>query len=304
MLDRNADRLRLAAAAALFSTGGAAVKATQFGGWQVAAFRSGIAVLALLLLVPAARRAWSWRVMLVSSSYAACMVLFVLANKNTTAANAIFLQAAAPLYVAIMAPLLLKERVRRADLITMAVMGLGLLLVLSHRTASSSTAPDPALGNVLGMLSGMFWAVTVIGFRWLSADPARAQDTLTTVICGNVVACLVCLPLALPVAAAGAGDLLIMLYLGAVQIALPYYFLSRGIRGVPAVEASMLMMIEPALNPLWAWLVHAEEPGLLPVAGGLIILAATVTRALQSARDEAPGTAAATGARPPADHPR
>ena len=284
----------------LFSTGGAAVKATALTGWQVACARSGIAALALVLLIPAARRAWSARVMLVSATYASCMVLFVLANKNTTAANAIFLQAAAPLYVALLAPWLLKERIRRADLVTMAAIGVGLALVLSHRTGTSGTAPHPALGNLLGILSGFFWALTVIGFRWLSASEATAHDTLTTGVCGNVVACLVCLPFALPYAGSGTRDVAIMLYLGAIQIALPYLLLSRGIRGVPAIEASMLMMIEPALNPVWAWLVHGEEPGLLPVAGGLIILAATVIRAFRSPPGEAPETAAATDAPSPA----
>jgi DME family drug/metabolite transporter len=294
MRERNADRLRLAAAAMLFSTGGAAVKATAFAGWQVAALRSGIAALVILLLVREARRAWSGRVLLVSTVYAACMVLFVLANKNTTAANAIFLQAAAPLYVAFLAPWLLKEKVRRADLIAMAAIGLGLALVLSHRVATTTTAPNPALGNLLGTLSGLCWALTVIGLRWLSAREATAHDTLTTVVSGNVLACIICLPFALPLTGGTGTDWTIMLYLGAIQIALPYLLLSRGIRGVPALEASMLMLIEPALNPLWAWLVHGERPGLLPVTGGLIILAATVIRALQSPPGEAPGAAATT----------
>ena len=97
-------RLQLLAAAVLFSTGGAAIKATTLTAWQVASFRSGVAALAVLLLVPAARRGFSPKVFLVSIAYAATMVLFVASNKATTAANAIFLQSAAPLYVLLLAP--------------------------------------------------------------------------------------------------------------------------------------------------------------------------------------------------------
>lgn len=268
----------------LFSTGGAAFKATTLSGWQVVSLRSGIAAAAVLLLVPASRRGWNAKVAAVSVVYAATMVLFVIANKATTAANAIFLQAAAPLYVMLLAPWLLKERVSRADLGAIAAIGVGLALVLSGTQAPSATAPNPALGNVLGILCGVSWSVTLIGMRWLGSA-ADGDGTLATVACGNILACLVCLPLAIPITLT-ARDAAIMSYLGLIQIALAYLFLARGIRGVPALEASMLMLIEPALNPVWAWMVHGEEPGLLPVLGGLLILSATIVRARASIRRE------------------
>jgi drug/metabolite transporter (DMT)-like permease len=99
-----AARLRLLLAAVLFSTGGAAIKAATLTGWQVASFRSGVAALAVWLLVPAARGRWSRRVLAVAAVYAATMVLFVVANKLTTAANTIFLQSTAPLYVLLAGP--------------------------------------------------------------------------------------------------------------------------------------------------------------------------------------------------------
>ncbi len=93
------DRLMVLAAAILFSTGGAAVKACSLSGWQVACFRSAVAAVAIFALIPAARRAWNVKTLLVAIAYAATMISFVLANKLTTAANAIFLQGSAPLYV-------------------------------------------------------------------------------------------------------------------------------------------------------------------------------------------------------------
>ena len=86
-------------AAVLFSTGGVAVKSIAFSGWQVAALRSGIAALALFSIVPSSRRKWDLPTFVVSIAYAATLILFILANKNTTAANTIFLQGAAPLYL-------------------------------------------------------------------------------------------------------------------------------------------------------------------------------------------------------------
>jgi drug/metabolite transporter (DMT)-like permease len=135
-----AARLRLLLAAVLFSTGGAAIKAATLTGWQVASFRSGIAALAVWLLVPAARGRWSRRVLAVAAVYAATMVLFVVANKLTTAANTIFLQSTAPLYVLLAGPLLLGERVTRADLALMAAVAAGMALFF---VATTRRRPPP-----------------------------------------------------------------------------------------------------------------------------------------------------------------
>src|SRR5215203_4832159 len=85
-------RLRVLAAAALFSSGGAAIKAASLNAWQVAGFRSAVAAVALLLMMPEALRRPSLRVLLTGLTYASTMVLFVLSNKLTTSASAIFLQ--------------------------------------------------------------------------------------------------------------------------------------------------------------------------------------------------------------------
>lgn len=278
-----ADRLRIIAAATLFSTGGAAIKATALTGWQVASFRSGLAALAVLLFVPAARRRWNRRIALVSVAYAATMVLFVVSNKATTAANAIFLQSTAPLYILLLAPWLLRERPGRSDFFMMAALLVGLVLVVMGLPPAAATAPDPVFGNALALGSGITWAMTLMGLRWLSAGDDGDGATMTTVVGGNALACLACLPAALPVVDVSAADIGVVSYLGLVQIALAYAFMTRGIRGVPAVEASMLLLLEPALNPVWAWLVHGEEPGTLPVLGGLVILVAMVVRARQGA---------------------
>jgi drug/metabolite transporter (DMT)-like permease len=308
-------RLRLLAAAVLFSTGGAAIKAASLTSWQVSSFRSGIAALAVWLLVPAARRRWSLPVLAVASIYAATMVLFVLANKRTTSANAIFLQSTAPLWVLLAGPALLGERTTRRDLLFMGVVALGMAFFFVGVDAPQATAPDPFGGNVIAALSGVAWAGTVLGLRWLgrggrAASAARPADAssgeapagqgdaaLTTVVAGNVLACVVGLPFALPVSGAGTADWLVVLYLGVVQIGLAYLALSTAMPHVPALEASTLLLVEPALNPVWAYLAHGERPGPLSwVGGALIVLAAVIKTWWDTLRPPSPARVPSGGA--------
>lgn len=255
-----------------------AIKATALTGWQVASFRSGIAALAVLALVPATRRGWNRGVLLVALAFAMSMILFVVATKLTTAANAILAQSAAPLYVLVLSPLLLRERVTRADIVTMAVVCVGLLLVIGGSHAATATAPDPGLGNTLGALSGVAWALTVIGLRWLGAREGGANAGAATIVAGNALAFAICLPFALPVVGVGMVDWAVLGYLGVFQIGLAYLLVTRGVRGVPALEASVLMLIEPALNPLWVWLLLGEAPAARSLLGGALILSATIAR--------------------------
>jgi len=272
-------RLAALAAAVLFSTGGAAIKAASLTSWQVAGFRSGVAAGAVLLLLPAARRGWSRRVPVAAAAYAATMVLFVLANKLTTAANAIFLQAAAPLYLLLLGPLLLKERIRRRDLAVMALIAAGMALFFADAPPPAATAPDPFRGNLFGAASGVFWALTVAGLRWLESRDGPGAG-MPMVAAGNAMAFLFCLPHALPVSGATAADWLVTVYLGVFQIGLAYVCLSYAVRRLPALETSLLLLAEPALNPVWAWLAHGEDPGGWALAGGALILAATAASAL------------------------
>ncbi len=266
-------------AAACFSTAGAAIKWCAFGGWQIAAFRAVVALVAIALLIPEARRSWSWRVGLVAIGYAAAGLLFVLANKLTTAANAVFLQATNPLFVVALAPWLLHERVSRRDLGFMGVLAVGLALLFVGGGRRFATAPDPLVGNVLAAGSAVAWAFTVTGYRWLARQGAGHHGPVASAAaCGNLIVFLVSLPWALPLAAGRAADWLVVVYLGVFQLGLAYVFLSRAIARVPALEASLFLLVEPVLSPVWAWLAHGETPGPLAVVGGVVILTATALK--------------------------
>lgn len=285
-------RLQVLGAALLFSTGGAAIKAAHFTSWQVAGLRSGVAAIAILLLVPEARRLslspggggtsrQFGRAALVAVAYAATLILFVLANKLTTAANTIYLQSTAPVYILLLGPLLLREPIKARDLGFLAVVAAGMLLFFLGRQHVYATAPDPVRGNLLALASGFTYAALLLGLRWMGktqGSPAAAVGL------GNLFAFLAALPLILPLGSHPAGDWIVIFYLGVFQIALAYLLLARAIHHVPAFETSLLLFLEPALNPLWAWLVHGEVPGPLAIAGGSLIMVATASKAWWDSR--------------------
>jgi drug/metabolite transporter (DMT)-like permease len=269
--------LQLVACAALFSTGGAAIKACSLGGWQVASLRSLVAATALALFIPEARRVRDARVVLIAVAYAATLILFVRATKLTTAASAIFLQSVAPLYVLLLGPWLLGERVRARDLGFLAAFAVGLVFLLSGTATPLVSAPDPSLGNKLATASGVTWAFTIVGLRH-AARQGRGVASSALVV-GNLFAWLAAFPFALPIPRVGAADVAVLVYLGVVQIGLAYLLMTRGMRHVPALEASLVLLVEPVLNPLWAWILQKEVPEAASLLGGAVIVCTTALMA-------------------------
>lgn len=272
-------RLSVLIAALLFGTGGAAIKGTALSPIQVAGFRSGVAGIALILLLPAARRRFGVDLIPAALAYAATLVLFVVATKLTTSGAAIFLQSTAPLWVVVLSPVLLGERIDRRDVPYLGAAAVGLALVFLGSRVAVATAPAPELGNLLALASGLTFALIIMSFRKLAQrDPAHDRSMPAAVL-GNFLACALCLPFALPVASVSATDCLVIAYLGTTQVALGYWFLSRGLRVLAALEVSLLLLLEPVLNPVWTWLVHDERPSPLAIAGGLTLLGVLAVRA-------------------------
>jgi drug/metabolite transporter (DMT)-like permease len=269
------NRALLFATAVLFSTGGAAVKACSLSGWQTAGFRSGIAAVVLFLVLPGARRGWTFRTWLIGLAYAATMILFVVANKLTTSADAIFLQSTAPLYLLLLGPVVLRERILKVDVAVISAVAGGAILLLAGSETAAVTAPDPRRGNLLALVAGVTWALTMTGFRWMAKRPSGKNSAEAAVIAGNVLAFVLCLPLAVPARLTSITDMAVLVYLGVFQIALAYMLLTRSLRYVPGIEAATLLLIEPVLNPVWSWAFHGEKPGALALAGGAAIIGIT-----------------------------
>ena len=250
-------RFLLLAAAVLWSTAGAAIKLCGLDAWQIAGGRSLVAAVFLLLAVRDARARPTLRVLLVAAVYSVTVILFVVATKLTTAANAIFIQDTAPLWVLLLSPWLLGEPVYG--------IGLGLFFL-------DELAPGQLAGNVTALGSGVAFALAILGLRLLRHEGPAALAW------GNLLAAAATLPLWTRGPAAAPADLALVAYLGVFQLALAYLAFSRGVSGTPAIEASLLILIEPVLNPIWTFLAMGERPGPWAVAGGAVVLAATAWR--------------------------
>ena len=287
-------------AAVLFSTGGAAIKVDAFSGAQVSMLRSGIAAAVLytwyrhnrghsrasrggLIDVDSGLTPW---ILVAGVVYAATLSLFVAATKQTTAANAIFLQSTAPLYIVILGPRILRERASRTDAIYLSAMAAGLTLCFFDQGSPTVTAPAPGIGNLLAIGSGVAWALTLMALRHLNRGAGEAgtgsRAGIAAVITGNAIACVLAFPWAFPLPQAAPAQWGAIVYLGVFQIALAYVCLTHAMRRLPALEISLLLLIEPVLNPVWTWMVHAERPGTGTIAGGAVILGATALRTWSS----------------------
>lgn len=301
-------RLDLVAAALLFSTGGVCIKALEgLTAWQRAGLRSLVAAIFLWIVWPQARRGFSLKVLLFSLFYAGTLATFVAANTYTTAANAIFLQSTAPLYVLLLSPLVLHERVRRGDLLYMGALAIGLALCVGgeywgEAPSAQATAPRPLLGNVFGLVSGILWACTIIGLRWFGQrSRSGGSGAGASVVTGNLACFVLCLLISAfggdhlfhGVTQLSARTLGVLAFLGCFQVGLAYVCISRGMAHVPAMQASLLLLVEPVFNPIWSFLVLHEKPGPWSLAGGAVILVATALHAPRGAKAAAEAAAPA-----------
>lgn len=260
-------RLLLLSAAVLWSTAGAAIKLCDLFGWQIAGGRSLIAGVFLLVAVRETRRRPTLPVLLVSVAYAFTVVLFVLATKLTTAANAIFIQDTAPLWVLLLSPWLVRETPTRGELLAVPVYGLGLGLFFLDELSAGQVA-----GNLIALASGVAFALSILGLRRLRYDGPAA------LVWGNLIAAAAALPFWSGGPTPRPLDLALLAYLGIFQLGLAYLCFSRGLERTPALEASLLVLLEPVLNPIWTFLLAGERPGPWALVGGAVVLAATAWR--------------------------
>ena len=265
-------RLLLLAAAALWSTAGAAIKLCGLSGWQIAGGRSLVAAAFLFVAVPSARVRPTLRTFAVALAYAGTVIQFVLATKLTTAANAIFIQDSAPLWVLLLSPWLLRETPTRGELAAIPVYAVGLGLFFLDDLSAGQVA-----GNFIALSSGVAFALSILGLRLLRGQGPAA------LVWGNVLAAVIALPLWSTGPAARPLDLALLAYLGVFQLGLSYLLFARGLERTPAVEASLLVLLEPVLNPIWTFLLAGERPGPWAIAGGAIVLAATAWRTVAPA---------------------
>ena len=265
----------------LWSTGGLFIKMTTLDAFAVNAGRSFLAAMTVAIFTYRKGLKLDKLTLLTSFFYAGTLTCFVYANKNTTAANAIFLQYTAPIYILILAPFVLKEKFRVADLITVVVCLFGMsFFFLEPQNNANKLAADVFTGNVAALLSGIFFGLY---FVFLRHPRSRRKNPALSVFYGNLIIVLLMLPfLWNSPPQPNENDILAVLFLGIFQIGTAYILFTKGIsEGVRPLDASIIGFVEPLLNPIWVFLFVGERPSIWAVLGGAIIVAAVAGHTLR-----------------------
>jgi len=267
-------KLLLLLTALFWSSGGLLIKWVSSGPLMVAGTRSLIAAIVLSLLYRPKLYPFTSMQFLIALSYALTVLLFVIATKWTSAANAILLQSTAPIYVAIVGGIFLKEKIRGIDILTIAIVLIGMGFFFGDEISLEGFQ-----GNLLGVGSGLSFAAFILLTRKESHT-----SPMNMIILGNYLAALIALPFAISAGLPDGRGWLGLLFLGIFQLALPYALYSKAIAHVPAIDTALIVLIEPMLNPLWVFLILGERPGFWSLIGGLIVLGAVAFRSVYVAK--------------------
>jgi drug/metabolite transporter (DMT)-like permease len=260
-------------AAVLWSLGGLFIKSIHWNAPAIAGARSAIAAVLIAAVVRRPHFHWSGPQIGAAFAYAATVILFVLANRLTTAANAILLQYTAPVYVALLSHWFLRERIRWIDRATIATAFIGMGLFFFD-----SLSPAGFWGNTAAIGSGVSFAWLVLLLR-----KQKGGSTIESVLLGNALTAVLCSPFYFSHFPVGLSDWSALLVLGLFQLGLSYLFYAIAIKFVTAIEAILLPVLEPILNPIWVLLFLGERPGVWALFGGALVLAAVTLRGLAMA---------------------
>jgi drug/metabolite transporter (DMT)-like permease len=250
------------------------IKSIDWPPMAIAGGRSAIAIPIIFLCVGRPRFTFSKAQIGGAIGYAGTVILFVFATRMTTAANAICLQYTAPIYVALIGRWYLHERASRIDWLVIAVALIGIALFFMDRLTVAGW-----WGNILALVSGLAFAAVALFLR-----KEKAGSPVAAIILGNVIVALAGAPFIFQAPSLGGDGLWRLLLLGTVQLGLPYVFYATAIKHVTALEATLIPLLEPVLNPLWVMLALGEQPGPWAIVGALLVLGAVLGRGLLMVR--------------------
>lgn len=260
--------LAVLAAAMLWSTGGLFIKLVTLDAMQISFFRCIWAAAVFAVIFRKQVFYANLFTFINAVFYAAVLISFVLSNKLTTAANAIFLQYTAPIYVLIFEPIINKTNYEKINIVTIIICFLGMLLFFM-----GEISPGHMTGNIIALFSGIAFAAFMLGMR-----KNKKEYQFSSIFYGNILVFLFCTPYMFGIKNLSLNNFLMVSYLGIFQIGIAYIIFSYGLKRILAIEASLLSMIEPVLNPVWVFLGYGEIPSLAAIAGGIIIITAITVR--------------------------
>ena len=256
--------------AILWSSGGLFIKLISLDAMELSFFRCLIAAIVFALIFRKKLLVVNGFTFVNAIFYAIVLISFVIATKTTTAANAIFLQSTAPIYVLIFEPIINKTKQERINVITIAVCFIGMIFFFL-----GEISPGHLEGNIIALFSGIMFAAMFLGLRKNGKEYQQSS-----IFYGNIIVTLLCIPFVLDLKPLSVDDIWMVTFLGVFQIAFAYAFFSYGLKRTLAVEASIISMFEPVLNPVWVFIGYREVPSGWAIVGGVIIITAITVKTL------------------------
>lgn len=277
-MNRKTAILLLAITATLWSVGGLLIKSVGLSSLAIAGTRSLIGGLTLAVYIRKFKFKFGVAQIGAAISFALTVVLFVSATKLTTAANAILLQYTAPIYAAILGWPLLGEKPKPRDWVTLVVVIFGMLLFFVE-----NVEVEHFWGNVIALLSGLSFAGIPLFLRM-----DKEASTFEPILMGHILTALIGLPFLLKGPTPTSTDILYLVILGVFQIGISYILYAKAVRYVSALEATLVPVIEPILNPIWVMLFFGEVPSKYAFMGGAVVLTAILVHSVLTVRDRSP----------------
>jgi len=264
----NQGRVFILLAGLLWSLAGIFIKSLALPAVVIVFYRSLFASLFFVVFLRKRRWKVSFHLLISVTSYTAAISLFVFSNKLTTAANAIVLQYTAPIFVFLFIRLLFREPISKGNLVTLLLSMLGVTIIFT-----GSSGEQALWGVSVAVMSGFLFAIYMMNLRFLAGF-----DPLVLTFINNLVCSFALLPLMVSHSTPFGGQLLALAVMGVVQLGVPYFLFSKGLERLALQEASLIVLIEPVLNPIWvAWGV-GEVPSTPTLIGGSVILFSLVLR--------------------------
>ena len=268
------------------STSGLLIK---LSGWDALALNGARSLIAAAVLWIYLRRpnfTWSRAQVGGAIAYAVTILTFVVASRWTTAANAVFLQFTAPVWVALFGIPLLGERPRRSDWAAMIAIALGMLLFFGDELSAAGT-----WGNLLAIFSGMCMALMLIALR-----QQKDGSPTETILLGNWIAGVIGLPVIIfGDQLVNAREIIIILFMGIFQLGLPFIVVALAVKQLRAIEMILIQTLEPILNPIWVFLFIGERPSPSALVGAAVVTTAVTLNAIVASRRSRQGAPAVAG---------
>jgi drug/metabolite transporter (DMT)-like permease len=265
-------RLELLLAAVLWSLAGIFIKFLSLPPLTIVFYRSLFAALFFAFFIRKSIAVPRVALLVSTLAYTAAISAFVSANKITTAANAIALQYTAPMFVFVIVHFLFGEKITGASWVSLVLGMLGIAVIC----IGSAGQPDAA-GVLIALLSGLLFSIYMVTLRFL-----KDFNPGTLTFLNNMVCCLLLLPLVGSELSLSLKEGGIVAMMGVVQLGIPYWLFSKGLEEISVQEASLIVLIEPVLNPLWVALIVGELPSGATLIGGICIVGSLAFRYLRS----------------------